>query len=99
MDEEQVLSLLKDASGRVCGAHVRDQVDGREFDIRAKSVINATGPFCDAVRQMDDPKTQRMIEPSAGVHIMLSDRCKFADSSSCYFWIDLLLGFSSMVDI
>jgi glycerol-3-phosphate dehydrogenase len=70
------MSLLKDpASGRVCGAHVRDQVSGREWDIRAKSVINATGPFSDTIRKMDDGKSRDIIAASAGVHIMLSDRC------------------------
>ncbi|KAF1987987.1 DAO-domain-containing protein [Aulographum hederae CBS 113979] len=73
----EVTSLEKDASGRVCGARVRDCVqekDGKkadEFSIRAKGVINATGPFSDAIRKMDDPSVQEIVAPSSGVHVIL----------------------------
>jgi glycerol-3-phosphate dehydrogenase len=32
---------------RVCGARVRDRIGGEEFDIRAKLVLNAAGPWAD----------------------------------------------------
>ncbi len=32
---------------RVCGARVRDRIRGEEFDIRAKLVLNAAGPWAD----------------------------------------------------
>ena len=32
---------------RVCGARVRDRISGEEFDIRAKLVLNAAGPWAD----------------------------------------------------
>lgn len=44
---------------------------GQEFDVRAKCVINATGPFTDAVRQMDDKDAATICQPSAGVHIVM----------------------------
>ncbi|KAL2081470.1 hypothetical protein ACEWY4_023323 [Coilia grayii] len=72
----EVLHLLKRAdpeSGavRVCGAHCRDVITGQEFDVRAKCVINATGPFTDALRKMDDQKIPNICQPSAGVHIVI----------------------------
>ncbi|TKR92966.1 hypothetical protein L596_007512 [Steinernema carpocapsae] len=63
--------LLKDGEGRVCGARVKDMVTGTEWDIKAKSVINATGPFTDSIRQMADPETKPICQPSSGVHIVL----------------------------
>lgn len=39
----QVEHLLKRGDGSVCGAHVRDRLTGEEWDVRAKTVINATG--------------------------------------------------------
>ncbi|RXN09982.1 glycerol-3-phosphate mitochondrial isoform X1 [Labeo rohita] len=45
--------------------------DGQEFDIRAKCVINATGPFTDSLRKMDNQKTANICQPSAGVHIVI----------------------------
>lgn len=34
-------------------------------------MINATGPFSDGVRKLDEPTTQAIVAPSAGVHITL----------------------------
>uniref|UniRef100_A0A671YU12 glycerol-3-phosphate dehydrogenase n=1 Tax=Sparus aurata TaxID=8175 RepID=A0A671YU12_SPAAU len=72
----EVVHLLKRADPqtgkeRVCGAHCRDVITGQEFDVRAKCVINATGPFTDALRKMDDQKNPDICQPSAGVHIVI----------------------------
>ncbi|NXJ07049.1 GPDM protein, partial [Odontophorus gujanensis] len=72
----EVLRLLKSTdpgSGRqrVCGARCRDVLTGQEFDVRAKCVINATGPFTDSVRKMDDQEVPNICQPSAGVHIVM----------------------------
>ncbi|KAK1284318.1 hypothetical protein QJS10_CPB21g00545 [Acorus calamus] len=40
-------------SGRVVGARIQDKLTGEEFDVYAQVVVNATGPFCDAVRHSD----------------------------------------------
>lgn len=45
----------------------------KEFNIRAKCVVNATGPYTDLIRQMDDPSMPKICQPSAGVHIVLPD--------------------------
>lgn len=45
--------------GRVVGARVRSRLDGSEKEVRAKVVINATGPWTDRVRQMSSPKQKR----------------------------------------
>nr|KAF6336621.1 glycerol-3-phosphate dehydrogenase 2 [Myotis myotis] len=72
----EVLSLLKKTDPqtgkeRVSGARCKDILTGQEFDVRAKCVINATGPFTDAVRQMDDKDAATICQPSAGVHIVM----------------------------
>jgi len=73
----EVTSLLKGEDGRLCGAKVKDKVEekdgktAKEFVIRAKGIINATGPFCDAIRKMDDTSVQDIVAPSSGVHIIL----------------------------
>lgn len=59
---------------RVCGAKVRDVITGEEWDIKAKSVVNATGPFVDALREKDARQSlPKMITPSAGAHVVLPD--------------------------
>ncbi|NWU15950.1 GPDM protein, partial [Cephalopterus ornatus] len=72
----EVRHLLKTtdpASGkpRVCGVRCRDVLTGKEFDVRGKCVINATGPFTDSVRKMDDEDVPNICQPSAGVHIVM----------------------------
>ncbi|KAI9880979.1 MAG: mitochondrial glycerol-3-phosphate dehydrogenase [Pleopsidium flavum] len=73
----EVTGLQKDASGRLNGARVRDLVQEKngkkpeEFIIRAKGIINATGPFTDSIRKMDDQKVEEIVAPSSGVHIIL----------------------------
>jgi glycerol-3-phosphate dehydrogenase len=71
----EVLELLKetDKSGKivVAGAKVKDLLSGKEFNIHAKCVVNATGPFTDFIRQMDSPEVRKICQPSSGVHIVL----------------------------
>lgn len=44
---------------------------GQEFDVRAKCVINATGPFTEVLRKMDDQKNPDICQSRAGVHIVM----------------------------
>ncbi|XP_029461381.1 glycerol-3-phosphate dehydrogenase, mitochondrial isoform X2 [Rhinatrema bivittatum] len=72
----EVVRFLKNVdpeSGKehVAGARCRDVLTGQEFDVKAKCVINATGPFTDYVRKMDDQEAQNICQPSAGVHIVM----------------------------
>ncbi len=55
----------------VCGVIAKDVENDQEFELRAKTVINATGVFADSIRRMDDPSVRPMITPSQGVHIVL----------------------------
>ncbi|XP_065052517.1 glycerol-3-phosphate dehydrogenase, mitochondrial-like [Rhopilema esculentum] len=57
----------------VCGARVRNTETGEEWDVHAKSVINATGPFTDSVRKMAKNSTAKICQTSAGVHIILPE--------------------------
>lgn len=76
-----VVSLLKSSDGMVEGAVVRDYETGNEYSVPARAVINATGPFVDILRKMDEPEVPRMIRPSQGVHIVLEKRFLPRDSA------------------
>lgn len=69
----RVKNLIKDAGGKVRGAVCSNEITGEEFTVRAKCVINATGPFTDSIRKMDDGLAREIVCPSAGVHIVLPD--------------------------
>eukprot|EP00898_Chlorokybus_atmophyticus_P006439 jgi/Chlat1/6797/Chrsp51S06494 len=69
----KVKELLKNPSGRVTGAKCQDVLTGDEFEVKAKAVINATGPFVDLIRQLSAEDVKPIITPSAGVHVTLPD--------------------------
>lgn len=65
-----VTALLKQ-SGQVLGVIASDQASGRDYELQAKVVINATGPFCDTIRRLDDPQAPKILAPSQGIHLVL----------------------------
>jgi glycerol-3-phosphate dehydrogenase len=73
----EVTGLLKDENGKLCGATVKDRIperDGKKadsFNVKAKCIINCTGPFTDGIRKMDDPNCKEIVAPASGVHIIL----------------------------
>eukprot|EP01135_Chromosphaera_perkinsii_P003140 Nk52_evm29s236 gene=Nk52_evmTU29s236 len=72
----EVVKLLKEKdpkTGEDCivGATMRDVFTKDSWDVRAKVVINATGPFTDFVRVLDNPSDPEMVKPSSGVHVTL----------------------------
>jgi len=75
------VGLLKNADGLVGGVAVRDAESGREFELRARTVINATGCFSDSVRRMADPAAAAMVAPSQGVHLVFDGSFLRGDSA------------------
>lgn len=65
-----VTGLIR-ADDMVAGVTALDAETGTTHTLRGRCVINATGVFCDALRQMDDPEAPRLVTPSQGVHIVL----------------------------
>jgi glycerol-3-phosphate dehydrogenase len=45
-------------------------VDGEEVAVRARSIVNATGPWLDRVRRLEDPSAAASIRLSKGVHVI-----------------------------
>jgi len=64
------------ADGKVAGLHVKDGETDQTYDIKAKSVINATGVWVDQFRVQDGQAIGRdvkaMVAPSQGVHIVVN---------------------------
>jgi glycerol-3-phosphate dehydrogenase len=75
----EVVSLLK-SNGKLNGAVIRDAETGQEYPVRAKMVVNATGIFTDAVRDLDDPEAVDIIAVAQGSHLVLPE--KFLKSKS-----------------
>ncbi len=70
--------------GRVRGAKVRDTLTAKTYDIRAKKVVNAAGPWVDVIRKMDGPVRGKRLRLTKGVHIVVP-RNQFPLKESVYF--------------
>ncbi|WP_024804015.1 glycerol-3-phosphate dehydrogenase/oxidase [Nocardia sp. BMG51109] len=57
--------------GRVVGATVTDQETGRTYDVRARSVISATGVWTDEMNALTGVDFPFHVRMSKGVHIMV----------------------------
>jgi len=64
-----VRELVKE-SGRVAGIVAEDLESGQEIRVQARAVVNATGPFSDHTRRLDDPQAEAAIVPSQGTHLV-----------------------------
>lgn len=76
----KVTDLLKSGK-RITGVQAEDQETSNTYELKSKCVINATGIFTDQIRQMDDPSTPSIIQPSRGVHIVLDNSFQPGDSA------------------
>ncbi|EPB92351.1 glycerol-3-phosphate dehydrogenase [Mucor circinelloides 1006PhL] len=68
----ELTGFIKNEEGHIKGAKVKDCLTGDEWEMKAKGVINATGPFTDGLRKVDDEKTREIVASSAGVHVIIS---------------------------
>jgi glycerol-3-phosphate dehydrogenase len=68
----EAVAVTKAGDGFVDGVIARDVESGREFPVRGKVVINATGPFSDHLRRLAEPGAPSLIAPSQGVHLVFS---------------------------
>ena len=62
---------LEVVDGRVRGARVTDQLTGEHGTIRATTVVNATGPWCDRIRRLEFPHAVPLLRPTKGAHVIV----------------------------
>ncbi|MBW8772763.1 MAG: glycerol-3-phosphate dehydrogenase, partial [Gemmatimonadetes bacterium] len=55
--------------GRIAGARVRDLQSGATVEIHAPLVVNATGPWSDQLRRLEDPAATPVLRLTKGVHV------------------------------
>ena len=62
---------LRITHGRIEGAEVADRLGDASASVNARVVVNATGPWIDAVRRLEDPNAEPSCRLSKGVHLTL----------------------------
>jgi glycerol-3-phosphate dehydrogenase len=68
LNRAEVVSLHV-TGGRVAGAEVL--VDGESVAVQARVVINAAGPWVDAVRRLEDARAGSSVRLSKGAHVLV----------------------------
>jgi glycerol-3-phosphate dehydrogenase len=58
------------AAGAPRVASVRDDASGATFDVRARAVVNAAGPWVDELRRLDRPADAASLHLTKGVHLV-----------------------------
>jgi glycerol-3-phosphate dehydrogenase len=68
----RVTGFTRDAQGRLDGAEVRDELTGEVRRVRAGCVVNASGPWTDAVLGLrGEARAKPLLRPTKGVHIVV----------------------------
>lgn len=62
-------AVAHDAKGRIVAAQLRDMVTGETCTVAPRAIVNATGPWSDATRTLDDGVAHAGVLGSKGVHI------------------------------
>jgi glycerol-3-phosphate dehydrogenase len=75
---------LERTAGRVVGAQLEDRLSGDRGVIRASVVVNATGPWADRVRRLEDAGAAPLLQPTKGVHVVV-DRSRLEHREAVAF--------------
>jgi glycerol-3-phosphate dehydrogenase len=81
----KVTGFQYDHNQKLIGIKAKDQLTGRKYEIAGSIIINATGPWSDLVRDIDDkPSDGKSLLRTKGVHIVI-DKKKLPLNQALYF--------------
>ncbi len=91
-----VESLGSKRQGEMWVTKVRDVIDGREFELRSRVLVNAAGPFVDELNAVNGQRTGHEHALSKGIHIIVNRLTPnrrvlafFADDGRLFFVIPM----------
>ncbi|MFQ5513621.1 MAG: FAD-dependent oxidoreductase [Myxococcota bacterium] len=70
MNHLRVDAILRE-SGRASGVTAVCVLSGRQIRVRARTVVNAAGPWVEALRRLEDPEAHSLLVLSKGIHVVL----------------------------
>ncbi|CAM4147731.1 glycerol-3-phosphate dehydrogenase/oxidase [Lederbergia lenta] len=66
------------------GIHVKDMISNKMYQLHAKKIVNAAGPWVDDVRDLDYSRNNKQLRLTKGVHIVI-DQSVFPLHQAIYF--------------
>lgn len=76
--------LSYNQEGKISGAIIKDTLQNRTFEIKAKNIINACGPWVDTIRGIDNSLKGKRLHLTKGVHVVIPKR-RLPIQQSVYF--------------
>lgn len=67
----EAVELLYNKEGRAIGAKVMDHISRRTWNVYAKHIVLAGGPFTDELREMEGKNQPPAVRGAAGTHVVL----------------------------
>lgn len=69
----EAVSFLKKRN-KVIGVKVKDNLSGDSFEVKAKKIICAAGPWANILLKMDDSQAKDIVRATKGIHIVYPKR-------------------------
>ena len=76
--------LTYNQDGKVNGAIIKDNIHDRTFEVKAKSIINACGPWVDTIRTLDKSLKGKRLHLTKGIHVVVPKK-RLPIHQSVYF--------------
>lgn len=70
--------------GNICGVMAHDRIGQKSYKIRARKIVNATGPWVDSLRELDRSKQGKTLRLTKGIHLVFDGR-RFPLQQAIYF--------------
>lgn len=84
LNYSEVIKFLYDESGKIDGAEIKDVLSQEKYKIKARKIINATGPWVDVLRELDGEVSGKTLHHTKGVHIVVPYK-RFPVNEAIYF--------------
>lgn len=70
--------------GKVAGVYAQDMKEHETYELYARKIVNATGPWVDTIRELDRSKKGKYLYLTKGVHLVV-DQSRFPLRQAVYF--------------
>ncbi|GGH30160.1 glycerol-3-phosphate dehydrogenase/oxidase [Paenibacillus segetis] len=71
-------------NGKIIGASIVDVISGNTYEVRARKIVNAAGPWVDTLRELDHSKKGKRLQLTKGIHLVIDQR-RFPLRQAIYF--------------
>lgn len=71
LNYHEFLSFTKTKDGNIDGGKINDTINLKQFTVKAKVIVNATGVLSDTIRNMNNSTSSKIMTSSQGIHIVL----------------------------